>query len=307
MRIVFMGTPDFAVASLRRLVEDGHTIAGVFTQPDKPGNRRKLTAPAVKEYALSVGLPVYQPERMRGAEQLSLLQSLSPELTVVAAYGQILPEDILSVPRLGSINVHASVLPKYRGAAPINRAIWDGERETGVTIMYMAKKLDAGDIISVRTTPIDPAEDAVELFARLAELGADLLSETIPTISNGTAIRTPQNDEAATYAPMLSRELSPIDWSLSATQIVNRVRALVPWPCATMRLEGRTVKVWRAEQGETGSGAPGSACAVRRGVSVVCGDGETVLITELQPEGGKRMAASAWLNGRRVPVGARLA
>lgn len=160
MKIAFMGTPEFAVVSLRRLVEDGHEIVGVFTQPDKLGNRRKLTMPTVKEYALSVGLPVYQPEKMRGEEPLTLLRSLAPELTVVAAYGQILPEDILNVPTFGSVNVHASILPKYRGAAPINRAILNGETETGVTIMYMAKKLDAGDIISIRRTPIDPDEDA---------------------------------------------------------------------------------------------------------------------------------------------------
>ena len=303
MRIVFMGTPEFAVASLRRLVEDGHEIVGVFTQPDKPGNRRKLTPPPVKVYAEGVGLAVYQPERMRGEEALSLLRSLAPELTVVAAYGQILPEDILNVPTLGSVNVHASILPKYRGAAPINRAILDGESETGVTIMHMAKKLDAGDIISVRKTPIDPNEDAEQLFARLAELGAELLSETVPAVADGVATRTPQDDAAATYAHMLSREMSPVDWHKSAESIVNQVRALVPWPCASTMLDGKTAKIWHAERGGETGDAPGTLRAAKRGIECACGDGKSILITELQSEGGKRMAASAWLNGKRVAPG----
>lgn len=303
MRIVFMGTPDFAVASLRRLREDGHEIVGVFTQPDKPGNRRKLTAPPVKEYALSEDLPVFQPETMRGEEPLALLRALKPELTVVAAYGQILPEEILNVPTLGSVNVHASVLPKYRGAAPINRAILDGETETGVTIMHMAKKLDAGDIISVRTTPIDPDEDAEQLFARLADLGAELLSETIPHIADGTASRTPQDDAASTYAHMLSRELSPIDWNNDAERVVNQVRALVPWPCASMTLDGKTTKVWHTVRGGKTSDAPGTLRASKRGIECACGDGNCIVVTELQSEGGKRMAASAWLNGKRVAPG----
>ncbi|MBR0311621.1 MAG: methionyl-tRNA formyltransferase [Oscillospiraceae bacterium] len=303
MKIVFMGTPDFAVASLRRLKEDGHEIVGVFTQPDKLGNRRRLTAPPVKEYALSENLPVFQPESMRAPEALALLRSLAPELTVVAAYGQILPEEVLNVPTLGSVNVHASILPKYRGAAPINRAILDGETETGITIMYMAKKLDAGDIISVRKTPIGPDEDAEQLFARLAELGADLLSETIPQIADGTAARTPQDEAQSTYAHMLSRELSPIDWNKSAETVVDQVRALVPWPCASMTLCGGTAKVWRALRGGKTGDVPGTLRAGKRGIECACGDGNSVIVTELQSEGGKRMAANAWLNGRRVAPG----
>lgn len=303
MKIVFMGTPEFAVASLRRLVEDGHEIVGVFTQPDKLGNRRKLTMPPVKEYALSVGLPVYQPERMRGEEPLALLRSLAPELTVVAAYGQILPEDVLNVPTLGSVNVHASILPKYRGAAPINRAILDGETETGVTIMHMAKKLDAGDIINIRTTPIDPDEDAEQLFARLAELGAQALSETLPKLADGSAPRIAQNDADSTYAAMLSREMSPIDWNKSAETVVNQVRGLVPWPCATMELDGKTAKVWHALRGGETKDAAGTLRASKRGIECACGDGKCVVVTELQSEGGKRMAASAWLNGKRVAPG----
>lgn len=301
-----MGTPDFAVASLRRLVEDGHEIVGVFTQPDKPGNRRKLTPPPVKVYAEAQGLAVYQPERMRGEEALALLRSLAPELTVVAAYGQILPEDVLNVPPLGSINVHASLLPKYRGAAPINRAILNGETETGVTIMHMAKRLDAGDVIAARRTSILPEDDAETLFAKLAALGADLLSDTIPMIANGTAERTPQDDAASTYASMLSREMSPIDWLRPAQDIVNQVRALVPWPCASAVLDGRTAKIWHAEPGGKTNDAPGTMRAGKRGVEAACGDGNTAIITELQPEGGKRMPAAAWLNGKRLTTGAIL-
>lgn len=307
MRIAFMGTPAFAVASLRRLVEDGHEIVGVFTQPDKPGNRNKLTMPPVKEYALTQNIPVYQPERMRGEEPLALLRSLAPDLTVVAAYGQILPQEILDVPRLGSVNVHASVLPKYRGAAPINRAILDGETETGVTIMHMAKKLDAGDIISVRKTPILPEDNAETLFEKLAVLGAELLSETIPQLADGTATRTPQNDAEATYASMLSREMSPVDWNNGAQTVLNQVRALVPWPVASAVIDGKTAKLWGAEPGGRTNDAPGTLRAAKRGIEAACGDGKSILITELQAEGGKRMAASAWLNGRRIAAGTVIA
>ncbi len=303
MRIAFMGTPAFAVASLRRLAEDGHEIVGVFTQPDKPGNRKKMTAPPVKEYALSVGLPVYQPERMRGEEPLALLRSLTPELTVVAAYGQILPEDILAVPPLGSVNVHASLLPKYRGAAPINRAILNGEAETGVTLMHMAKKLDAGDIICARSTPILPEDDALTLFERLAGLGAALLSETLPSIANGTAPRIPQDDGEATYASMLSREMSPVDWSEPAQAVFNKIRALVPWPAATAVIDGKNTKLWRSELGGQTSDAAGTMRAVKRGVEAACGDGRSVVITQLQREGGGRVSGEAWFNGRHVPAG----
>lgn len=307
MRIVFMGTPDFAVASLRRLVEDGHEIVGVFTQPDKPGNRNKLTVSAVKQYALAAGLPVFQPERLRGEEPLALLRSLAPELTVVAAYGKILPEGILNVAPRGSINVHGSLLPKYRGASPINSAILNGETETGITIMHMVKKLDAGDIICARATPIGADEDAEQLFARLAVLGAELLSEAVAAIADGTATRTPQCDEDSTYAPMLSREMSPIDWNKTAEEIVNQVRGLVPWPCAVMTLDGGTTKVWRALRGGETADAPGTMRATKRGIECACGDGRSILVTELQSEGGKRMAAAAWLNGRRVAPGTILA
>ncbi|MBQ2224031.1 MAG: methionyl-tRNA formyltransferase [Oscillospiraceae bacterium] len=307
MRIVFMGTPEFAVASLKRLVEDGHEICGVFTQPDKPKNRgMKLVFPPVKEFALSQGLPVFQPESMKEESAVELLRSLKPELSVVAAYGQILTEEALQVPTLGSINVHASLLPRYRGAAPINWAILNGETETGVTIMYMAKKLDAGDIVTVRRTPIDPNEDAETLFARLAELGAQLLSETIPLIESGAATRTPQDEAQSTYAPMLSRALSPIDWKKPSRVILDQIRGLIPWPVASTVLDGKTLKIYQAQPCKATNEVPGMMRAVKGGIEAACGDGQSILITFLQPEGGKRMSASAYLNGRRIASGSYL-
>ena len=305
MRILFMGTPDFAVASLRRLVEDGHEICGVFTQPDKPKNRgHKLAFSPVKEYALSQGLTVYQPTKLRDGTALELIRTLAPELTVVAAYGRILPEDILNTPPYGSINVHSSLLPKYRGAAPINWAILNGERETGVTIMYMAKELDAGDILHVLKTDIDPQEDAQTLTARLAELGAEALHEAIGQIERGTVTRTAQDHAAHTYAPMLDKSLSPMDFSRSAQQLHDQVRGLVPWPSASMVLAGKPVKVHRtAVGGETSAPAGSVVEADKNGLAIACGDGRLLRVLELQGEGGKRMAAADYLRGHPVPLG----
>ncbi len=305
MRILFMGTPDFAVASLKRLVEDGHEVCGVFTQPDKPKNRgMKMTFSPVKEYAVSQGLTVYQPLKMRDGEALAIVQELQPELIVVAAYGRILPEEILDAPKYGSINVHSSLLPEYRGAAPINWAILDGCRETGVTIMYMAKELDAGDIIRAVKTDIDPNETSLELTERLAALGAQALSETVEMLKNGTATRTPQDHSAYTYAPMLSKALSPIDWNRSARQIHDQVRGLIPWPCAATEVGGKKVKVFKTEQGSATNAAPGTVVSAgKQGIEIACGDGLTLRITQLQAEGGKRMAAADYLRGHSVQVG----
>ena len=303
MRILFMGTPDFAVASLKRLVEDGHEICGVFTQPDKPKNRgHKLAFSPVKEYAITQDLAVYQPLKMRDGEAMGIVASLAPELIVVAAYGKILPEDILNYPKYGSINVHSSLLPKYRGAAPINWAILDGEAETGVSIMYMAKELDAGDVILQKTTPISDGEDAQMLTARLAALGADALSEAVVALGNGTATRTPQG-EAFTYASMLSREMSPIDWSRSARAIDCQVRGLIPWPCAAAELAGTKFKIFRTVPGNATEKAPGTILSAgKQGIEVACGDGKSLYITELQAEGGKRMAAAAYLLGHPITL-----
>ena len=304
MRILFMGTPEFAVASLKRLVEDGHEICGVITQPDKPKNRgHKMQPTPVKEYALTQNLAVYQPLKARDGEAMGIVEQLAPELIVVAAYGKILPEDLLNYPKYGSVNVHSSLLPAYRGAAPINWAILDGLEETGVTIMYMAKELDAGDIILQKSTAIGEDEDALALTARLADLGAEALSETVKALENGTAQRIPQEHEKHTYASMLSREMSPIDWTKSARAINCQVRGLIPRPCATAELGGTKFKIYKtAVGGETGQ-APGTVLSAgKKGIEVACGDGKALLITELQAEGGKRMAAGAYLLGHPMEV-----
>ena len=300
MRILFMGTPDFAVASLRRLVEDGHEICGVFTQPDKPKNRgHKLAFSPVKEYALSQGLTVYQPVKLRDGTALELIRSLAPELTVVAAYGRILPEDILAAPKLGSINVHSSLLPKYRGAAPINWAVLNGDAVTGVTIMHMAPALDAGDIISQASTPIGADETAPMLTARLAELGAELLVSAVEAIGAGTAARTPQDEAGSTYAPMLSRELSPMDWNKPARTLHDQVRGLLPWPAAVAEFGGIRCKVFSTDIPlQTTDAAPGTILeAGKRGIDIACGGGTVLHIDELQADGGKRMKAADYLRG----------
>ena len=304
MRIVFLGTPEFAVASLRRLVEEGFSLCGVFTQPDKPKNRgHKMAFSPVKEYALSQSLPVYQPVKIR--EAVEQMRALEPELIVTAAYGQILPEEILSLPRYGAINVHASLLPKYRGAAPINWAILDGETETGVTIMHMAKALDAGDMILQKRTPIGPEENAGQLTERLAEIGAEALAEAVELLQSGSAPRTPQNEAESTYASMLSRELSPLDWSRPAHALHCQVRGLIPWPCAsTEAIHGIPMKIYAAEEpGTTTQAAPGAVVAAgKTGIDIACGDGKVLRITELQAQGGKRMSAAAYLLGHPIAL-----
>ena len=303
MRILFMGTPDFAVASLKALVEAGHEICGVFTQPDKPKNRgMKMTFSPVKEYAITVDLPVYQPLKMRDGEAMSIIEELAPELIVVAAYGKILPKDILDYPKHGCINVHSSVLPKYRGAAPINWALLDGEAETGVTIMYMAEGLDTGDIIAIAKTPIDPAEDALQLTNRLAELGAETLLTVVKDMEEGKEIdRTVQDDSLSCYASMLSREMSPVDWNKSAQAVINQIRGLIPWPCATTEIAGVKVKLFKAELGEGTDKEPGAITRVLKdGIEIACGDHNTIIIRELQGEGGRRMPAADYLRGHPI-------
>ena len=306
MKILFMGTPDFAVPSLRALLEAGHTICGAFTQPDKPKNRgMKLQASPVKEYALSENIPVFQPVKLRDGTALACIRELDPELIVVAAYGRILPEDILAYPRYGCINVHSSLLPKYRGAAPINWAILNGEEETGVTIMHMAPELDAGDIIAQRATPIGPNETAPELFDRLAQMGGELLAETVAQIQAGTAPRRAQDAAQATYAPMLSRELSPLDWSRPAQALHDQVRGLLPWPAAVAEFGGIRCKVFSTDVLEdTADSAPGTVVeAGKAGILMACGGGSLLRVRELQPDGKKRMAAADFLRGHPLSPG----
>lgn len=306
MRILFMGTPPFAVATLEALCQAGHELCGVFSQPDRPVGRHqdKLQPTPVKARAQALGIPVYQPEKLRDGTALATVQALAPELIVVAAYGRILPDDILAYPAKGCINVHSSLLPKYRGAAPINWAILNGDRETGVTIMHMAHDLDAGDIILQRKTPIDPDETAGSLYDRLALLGGELAVEAVAALAAGTAQRTPQDHAKATLAPMLSKELSPVDWGKSAQAIHDQVRGLLPWPCAVTQVAGVRCKLLKtALTGETTHKHPGSAVrADKTGLQIACGDGGVLELVTLQPDGKKPMPAAAFLQGHPVEL-----
>lgn len=305
MRILFMGTPEFAVPSLKALVEAGHDLCGVFTQPDKPKNRgMKMMFPPVKEYALSQGIPVFQPEKLRDGTALARIEALAPELIVVAAYGRILSDEILACPPKGCINVHSSLLPKFRGAAPINWAILAGEKETGVTIMHMAHDLDAGDIILQAATAIGPDETAGELYARLAEMGGELVTKAVEAIAGGSAKRVPQEHEKMTLAPMLSREMSPMDFSRAAQELHDQVRGLLPWPCATTELDGIRCKVLKtAVCAESTGKVPGQVTqADKKGLKIACGGGTVLELVTIQPDGKKAMEAKAFLLGHPMKV-----
>ncbi len=301
-----MGTPEFAVPSLRALVEAGHDLCGVFTQPDRPKNRgMRLQPTPVKEYAMSKEIPVYQPATLKDGTALAQIKALAPELIVVAAYGRILPKELLDCPPLGCVNVHSSLLPKYRGAAPINWAVIHGETETGVTIMHMAPELDAGDIILQQSTPIGPDETAAQLHDRLACIGGELIAKAVSMLEDGTAPRHPQDPSKATYAPMLSREMSPIDWTKSAKEIHDQVRGLIPWPATTTQIiGGRTVKIFStAVAGRTVSAAPGTILAAGgEGIDIACGGGTVLRVLELQAEGKRRMTAAEYLRGNPVAI-----
>ncbi|MFD0587916.1 methionyl-tRNA formyltransferase [Paenibacillus sp. GCM10027627] len=306
MRIVFMGTPEFAVPSLHLLVESGHEIAAVVTQPDRPKGRKKtLTPPPVKEAALSLGLKVLQPERMRSEEAVAAIAELAPELIVTAAYGQILPKSVLELPSLGCINVHGSLLPKYRGGAPIQRSIINGESKTGVTIMYMAEGLDTGDMISTVELPIEDDDTSGTVFQKLSLAGAKLLGETLPLLADGSVKAVPQNNEEATYAPNLTREDERIDWTKSARELFNQVRGLSPMAGAFTYWGGETFKVWScAEVKVSGSAAPGVILrADADGVVVGTGEGQ-LLLKDVQPAGKRVMAVSEWMKGARIEPGA---
>ena len=304
MRIVFMGTPDFAVPCLQRLLEDGHEVPAAFTQPDKPvGRHAVLTPPPVKQLALSHGIPVYQPTKMRDGTVAALLRELAPDCLVVVAYGRILPQEILDVPPRGCVNIHGSLLPRYRGAAPIQWSVIRGETVTGVTSMFMDAGMDTGDIIDTITTPIGENEPAGELFERLAPLGARLLSTTLAAIADGTVTRRPQNDAEATMAPMLEKAMGRLDLTRPAQELHNQVRGMNPWPGAFCTAGGKTLKIHETRVA-AGSGAPGTLLCAGP-VTVACGEGALQLVT-VQPEGKPRMAAEAWLRGARLPQGARL-
>lgn len=304
MRIVFMGTPDFSVPCLQRLIADGEEVVGVFTQPDKPkGRGYELTPPPVKVEALKHNIPVFQPKSMRDGEALKILETLQPDLNVVVAYGKILPPEILYFPKYNSINIHASILPKYRGAAPIQWVILNGEEKTGVTSMQMDDGIDTGDMLLKAELPIPPNMTGGELHDALSELGAQVLSDTLKALKNGDLHPTKQTGES-NYAPMLNKALCPIDFSRTAQNVHNHVRGLSPFPTATAVLHGKRMKIHTTRLTENISTAPaGTIVSVADGIEVVCGDGKTVLVTELQPEGKKRMTAKAFLVGHKLQAG----
>ena len=304
MRVVFMGTPDIAATCLKKILEKGCDVVGVYTQPDRPKNRgMKLQPSPVKEVALAHEIPVFQPENFREAETVEQLRSLQPDVVAVVAYGRILPQSVLDIPNKGCINIHASLLPQYRGSAPYQWAVLDGLEETGVTAMYLCREMDAGDMIDVAKTPIHPDETAGELLDRLAELGADLLYKTLCAIEEGTATRTPQDSSRATYAPMLDKSMCPMDWTHTARQLHNQVRGLNPWPVVTTELQGKRFKIYTTAVVETATdAAPGTILALTKtGLQIACGEG-VLELRVLQAEGGKRMAAPDYFRGHPLEL-----
>jgi methionyl-tRNA formyltransferase len=306
IRTVFMGTPDFALETLEGLLEAGVNLCAVYTQPDRPkGRGNRLAAPPVKELALARGIPVYQPVKLRDPLVVEELRALAPDLIVVVAYGQILPKSVLEIPRYGCINVHASLLPRYRGAAPINKAVIDGEEVAGVTTMVMDVGLDTGAMLIKRATPIGFEETAGELHDRLALLGREAMEETLERLCAGTLKAEAQDDALSTYAQMLKKEDGRIDWSRSAQAIHNQVRGLDPWPGAFTHLDGEVLKIARTRP-ETGEGEPGTVVSAGAdGVRIACGEG-ILLVRELQLPGKRRLAARDFLQGKPLPPGTTL-
>lgn len=305
MRIVYMGTPEIAKACLQKIVESGTEVAAVYTKPDTPKNRgMKLMQSPVKEYALSVGIPVVQPQTFRDDAVYEELKTWNADLYVVVAYGKILPQRVLDIPKYGCINMHASILPELRGAGPVQWAILNHLKETGVSAMYLSAGMDEGDVIEIRKTPISDTETSEELLSRLTEIAADLAVDTIAAIENGTASRTPQDASCATYAPMLTKALCPIDWNQPAQYVLDRVRGLIPWPVATMEIQGKTFKVYGAEKTEekTDKAAGTLLALTKKGLLVACEAGQTLLVTQLQAEGGKRMGAADYFRGHPIEI-----
>ena len=304
MRVVFMGTPDIAATCLDKILSDGFNVVGVYTQPDRPkGRGMKLVASPVKEVALANNIPVFQPENFREDETVEQLRSLKPDVVAVVAYGRILPQRVLDIVPNGFINIHASLLPQYRGSAPYQWAVLDGLTETGVSAQYMVREMDAGDVVGVAKTPIDPDETAGELLDRLAVLGADLLSETLTKFAENRLIPEKQDETKVSMAPMLDKSMCPIDWSKTAQQVHDHVRGLHPWPVATAELAGTKFKIHATKVVDGKAGAePGTILALTKsGLQVACGEG-AVEIMQLQAEGGKRMAAPDYFRGHPLEV-----
>lgn len=305
MRLIFMGTPEIAAVCLKQIHEAGHEIVGVYTKPDTPKNRgMKMAMSAVKEYAVSVGLPVFQPTTFKDEAVLQELRALMPELIVVVAYGKLLPQVVLDLPKHGCVNMHASILPELRGAGPVQWSILNHCEETGITAMYMSAGMDEGDIIEIRRTVIDPQETGAELMERLSHIAAQLACDTICSIEQGTVSRVPQDHARATYAPMLTKQLCPIDWNQPLRFVIDQVRGLIPWPVATAEIQDKKFKIYRVEDvGRTVDAAAGTVLALtKKGLEIACGDGRVAVITQLQAEGGKRMAAPDYFRGHPITI-----
>lgn len=305
MRIVFMGTPDFAVPSLQALIDAGHDVCAVYTQPDKPQGRKQiLTAPPVKTLALEHDIPVFQPNTLKNEDEQARLRELAPEVIIVVAYGKLLPKAVLDIPSHGCINVHGSLLPRWRGAAPIQWAVIAGDEKAGVTTMQMAEGLDTGDMLLTYETKVGEKETAGELFDRLAQSGAELLTQTLVKLDEITP--RPQDDAQSCYAHMLDKQMAVIDWSRSAHEIDCLIRGLNPWPIALTTLSGERLKVFAAEKAN-GNGEPGTVLEAdpKKGLTVACGEG-ALKLTEIQLVGGKRMKATDFLRGHVIEVGTKL-
>ncbi|AYV71224.1 methionyl-tRNA formyltransferase [Bacillus sp. PK3-056] len=299
-KVVFMGTPDFSVPVLQRLLEEKYEVIAVVTQPDRPVGRKKvLTPPPVKVEALKHDIPVYQPEKIRQSDELKAIISLNPDIIVTAAFGQILPKELLDAPKFGCVNVHASLLPELRGGAPIHYSILQGKEKTGITIMYMAEKLDAGDIISVAEVEIEEEDTVGTLHDKLSRVGSDLLAETLPKLLAGEITPIPQNDEEATFAPNLKRSDEQIDWTVSGEEIYNKIRGLNPWPVAFTLYQGKVMKVWTGKKvAKKKDAAPGTIVDITdQGPIVATGNDTYIQLTEVQPAGKKKMDISEFLRG----------
>ena len=306
MRVLFMGTPDYSVATLKALVDEGFDVAGVFAQPDKPvGRKQILTPPPVKAYAESIGIPVYQPTTLRDGKALEIIKEINPEVIVVVAYGKILPEEILNFPKYKCINGHASLLPKYRGASPIQWCIVCGEKQTGVTTMLMDKGMDTGDILDTAVVDIGENETAEELFERLSVVSADLMIKTLKNIENGTDKPTKQNEDEATYAPIIKKEMAHLDFNKTAYELKCAIRGYYSWPCAFCFIEGKRVKVISADIAE-GEGKAGTVIDNNGKLVIACGNNTAIELKTVQPEGSKAMSASQMLCGFKIPIGTTL-
>ena len=306
MKLIFMGTPDFAVPSLERLIADGHTVSLVVTQPDKPvGRKQILTPPAVKVCALAHNIEVYQPNSMRTEEAYARLAEEKADAIIVVAYGKILPKSILDLTPGGCINVHGSLLPRYRGAAPVQWAVLNGDAEAGVTTMLLDEGVDTGDMLLTFSRPLGDTVTGGELFDLLAQDGAELLSRTLNELAAGTLKPTPQPAEGACYASMLDKSMCPLDWNKPARTLHNQVRGMNPWPVATCRVDGKVMKVFVSRVGEATDAAPGTVVCSQP-LTVACGDGLTLILDEIQAEGSRRMAAADYLRGHPIAVGTNL-